>query len=170
MHPTGHRGAHGQGARSQVDAQGWSGESGRTHSACHYTLARFPALKVWQTHLKLSEPGERLLKHRASEPPHDEMFSYDPLHGGSLRPNCSGCQFGAKRPKTSGGICSQLLGRAGARALQDRIARIALRRGPHRRCVAAQGYRRNSLPLSKCSYAYGDVSPRETKSHESCTG
>ena len=42
MHPTGHRGAHGQGARSQVDAQGWSGESGRTHSACHYTLAGFP--------------------------------------------------------------------------------------------------------------------------------
>jgi len=100
-----------------------------------------------------------------------EMFSYGPLQGGSLRPNCSGCQFGANRPKTSGGICSLLLGRAGARALQDRIARIALRRGPHRRCVlAAQGYRRNSLPLSKCSYAYGDVSPRETKSHESCTG
>ena len=22
-----------------------------------------------------------------------EMFSYGPLHGGSLRPNCSGCQF-----------------------------------------------------------------------------
>jgi len=95
MHPTGHRGAHGQGARSQVDAQGWSGESGRTHSACHYTLAGFPALKVWRTHLKLSEPGERLLKHRASEPHHGEMFSYEPHHGGSLRPNCSGCQFRA---------------------------------------------------------------------------
>src|SRR5439155_5974545 len=92
---TGHQGADGQGARSQADAQGWSGESGRTHSACHYTLAGFPALKFWQTHLKLSEPGERLLKHRASEPHHDEMFSYDPLHGGSLRPNCSGCQFRA---------------------------------------------------------------------------
>src|SRR5947209_17339890 len=45
MHPTGHRGAHGQGARSQADAQGWGGESGRTHSACHYTLAGFSALK-----------------------------------------------------------------------------------------------------------------------------
>src|SRR5947209_17952346 len=55
-HPTGHQGAHGQGARSQADAQGWSGESGRTHSACHYALAGFPpALKVWPTHLNLSE-------------------------------------------------------------------------------------------------------------------
>src|SRR5207249_6153228 len=31
------------------DAQGWSGESGRTHSACHYTLVGSPALKVWRT-------------------------------------------------------------------------------------------------------------------------
>src|SRR5207245_5457738 len=66
--------------------------------------------------------------------------------------------------KPPAAFAPSLLGRAGARALQDRIARIALRRGPHSRCVlAAQGYRRNSLPLSKCSYAYGDVSPRKQK-------
>src|SRR5207244_8921475 len=41
-----------------------------------------------------------------------------------------------------------------------------------RTCVlAAQGYRRNSLPLSKCSYAYGRNMPQkqDKESHESCT-
>ena len=33
----------------------------------------------------------------------------------------------------------------------------------------AQGYRRNSYLLAKCSYAYGNVSQTETKSHKSCT-
>src|SRR5207245_7966614 len=34
----------------------------------------------------------------------------------------------------------------------------------------AQGYRRNSYLSAKYSYAYGNVSQRETKSHKSCAG
>src|SRR5947199_330041 len=50
-----------EGAKGYVDAaasQGWSGEPGRTHRACHYTLAGFPALKGLANAFEALGPAE----------------------------------------------------------------------------------------------------------------